>query len=57
MIADKRRTRRRGSKMIRIITDSTASIPAEMAKEHGIQVVTMRLTYKGVEYDDATMDL
>ena len=43
--------------MIRVITDSTASIPAEMAKEHGIQVVTMRLTYKGVEYDDATMDL
>ena len=43
--------------MIRIITDSTASIPKALADENGIEVVTMYLNYDGVEYEDATMDI
>ena len=43
--------------MIRIITDSTASIPRDLAEENGIEVATMFLHYNGVEYEDATMDV
>ena len=43
--------------MIRIITDSTASIPKGMAEENGIEVVTLYLNYNGVEYEDASMDV
>ena len=43
--------------MIRIVTDSTASIPAEVADENNIEVVTLYLNYNGVEYEDATMDV
>ena len=43
--------------MIRIITDSVASIPKEMADQLGIQVVTLFVNRDGVEYRDATMDL
>lgn len=43
--------------MIRIVTDSTASIPHELAKADGIEVVTMYVNRDGVEYEDATMDL
>ena len=43
--------------MIRIVTDSTASIPREMAEEDGIQVVSLYVHYKGREYEDATMDV
>ena len=43
--------------MIRIITDSTASIPREMAQENDIEVVSLYLNYKGVEHEDATMDV
>lgn len=43
--------------MIRIITDSTASIPRDVAKENGIEVASMYLHYKGREYEDATMDI
>ena len=43
--------------MIRIVTDSTASIPADLALEENIEVVTLYVNYKGVEYEDATMDI
>ena len=43
--------------MIRIVTDSTASIPRAMAQENDIEVVSLYLNYKGVEYEDATMDI
>ena len=43
--------------MIRIVTDSTASIPAEVARENDIEVVSMFLHYNGREYEDATMDV
>lgn len=42
--------------MIRIITDSLASIPAAEAKAAGIEVVTLFINHNGVEYADATMD-
>ncbi len=43
--------------MIRIITDSVASIPAEIAKDRNIEVVSLFVRHDGVEYEDATMDL
>ena len=43
--------------MIRIVTDSTASIPQEVAKLNDIEVVTLYLNRDGVEYEDATMDV
>jgi len=43
--------------VIRIVTDSTASIPREVAEENDIEVVTMFINYKGAEYEDATMDV
>ena len=43
--------------MIRIVTDSTASIPRDMAIENNIEVVSLYLNYNGVEYEDATMDV
>ena len=43
--------------MIRVVTDSTASIPNALAKENDIEVVTMFLNRDGVEYEDATMDI
>ncbi len=43
--------------MIRIVTDSVASIPADIAKERGIEVVTLFVNRDGVEYADAAMDL
>lgn len=43
--------------MIRIVTDSTASIPHEVARENDIEVASMYLNYNGVEYEDATMDV
>lgn len=43
--------------MIQIITDSVASIPAEVAQERGIEVVTLYVNRDGVEYPDATMDV
>lgn len=43
--------------MIRIITDSTASIPKELAAESDVEVVSLYLNYNGVEYEDATMDI
>lgn len=43
--------------MIRIITDSVASIPAEVAAAHDVRVVTLYVNREGTEYADATMDL
>lgn len=43
--------------MIQIITDSVASIPADMARDRNIEVVTMFVNRDGVEYADATMDV
>lgn len=43
--------------MIRIVTDSTASIPSDVACANGIEVVTLYVNYKGNEYEDATMDV
>ena len=43
--------------MIRIVTDSTASIPPAMASANDIEVITLYLNYNGVEYEDATMDI
>ena len=43
--------------MIRIVTDSTASIPNDVAQENNIEVVSLYLNYQGREYEDATMDI
>lgn len=43
--------------MIRIVTDSTASIPESVAKENDIDVVSLYINWRGVEYEDATMDI
>ncbi len=43
--------------MIRIVTDSTASIPHEVAQANGIEVMSMFVNRDGVEYEDATMDI
>ena len=43
--------------MIRIVTDSTASIPHDVAEANGIEVLSMYVHRDGVEYEDATMDL
>lgn len=43
--------------MIRIVTDSTASIPHDLARANNIEVVTLYLNRNGVEYEDATIDI
>ncbi len=43
--------------MVKIITDSVASIPAEAAREAGIDVVTLFVNRGGVELSDADMDI
>lgn len=43
--------------MIRIVTDSTASIPHDIAVSKGVDMVTLYLNRNGVEYEDATMDI
>lgn len=43
--------------MIRIVTDSVASIPADVAKQRGVEVITLYVNRDGAEYADATMDL
>ncbi|WP_080798478.1 DegV family protein [Arabiibacter massiliensis] len=43
--------------MVRIITDSVASIPADEAREAGIDIVTLFVNRDGVEHADAEMDL
>lgn len=43
--------------MIKIVTDSVASIPAEVARERDIEVVSLYVNHEGREYIDATMDV
>lgn len=43
--------------MIKIVTDSVASIPNDMLKGTGIEVVSLFVNRDGIEYEDATMDL
>lgn len=43
--------------MVRIITDSVASIPADVAREAGIDIVTLYVNRDDTEYADASMDL
>ena len=43
--------------MVRIITDSVASIPADEARKAGIEVVTLYVNRDGEELADAEMDL
>lgn len=43
--------------MIKIITDSVASIPADEARDAGIEIVTLFVNRDGVEHADADMDL
>ena len=43
--------------MIKIITDSVASIPAEIANSRDVEVVSLYVRHAGVEYNDAEMDL
>ena len=43
--------------MIRIITDSVASIPKEEAARIGVEIVTLYVHHNGVEYADADLDL
>jgi len=43
--------------MIRIITDSVASMPAEVARQLHIDVLSMHMYWKGADYVDAEMDV
>lgn len=43
--------------MIKIFTDSVASIPADSAREIDVGVITLYVNREGVEYADADMDL
>lgn len=43
--------------MLRIVTDSTASIPKDIIDNNDIEVVSMYLHYNGAEYEDSTMDV
>lgn len=43
--------------MIKILTDSVASIPADVARDAGIDIVTLFVNREGTEYADAEMDL
>lgn len=43
--------------MIRIVTDSVASIPTDLQKRYHIDVLTLHINYKNVEYKDAEMNL
>lgn len=43
--------------MIRVVTDSVASLPRDIVESEGIEVVSLFVNHKGVEHVDATMDL
>ncbi len=43
--------------MIKIVTDSVASIPASVARKAGIDIITLYVNRDGVEHADAEMDL
>ena len=46
-----------GVSVIRIVTDSTASIPEQLAGQYDIEVVSLHLHWKGADYEDSTMDV
>lgn len=46
-----------GVSVIRIVTDSTASIPEYVAGQHDIEVVSLNLRWKGLDYEDSSMDV
>ena len=46
-----------GVSVIRIVTDSTASIPEQLAGQYDIEVVSLHLHWKGTDYEDSTMDV
>lgn len=43
--------------MIRVVTDSVASLPRDIIDNEHIEVVSLFVNHKGVEHIDATMDL
>lgn len=43
--------------MIRIVTDSVASIPKDEAERLGLEVITLYVNHEGNEYADADLDL
>lgn len=43
--------------MVRIVTDSVASIPAEVARANDVEVVSLFVNHNGKEYVDAEMDV
>ena len=43
--------------MVRITRDLVSSIPADVAREAGIDIVTLYVNRDGTEYADASMDL
>ena len=43
--------------MIQIVTDSTASIPAEFARAHNIDVLSLSVSFNGKEYKDSELNL
>ena len=43
--------------MIKVVTDSVASLPKELIEEENIEVVSLFLNEDGHEHVDATMDL
>ena len=43
--------------MIRVVTDSVASLPQDLVEDLNIDVVSLFVHHEGKEYDDATMDL
>lgn len=49
--------KKEGGGMIRIVTDSVASLPAGMAAEHGITVVPLFLRFDGDDHVETEMDI
>lgn len=42
--------------MIRVVTDSVASLPREILEDDNIEVVSLFVNHNGTEFEDATMD-
>ena len=43
--------------MIKIVTDSVASLPADIAQQENVEVVSLYLNVDGKEYADLDMDV
>lgn len=43
--------------MIRVVTDSVASLPKDLVEDANIDVISLFVNHEGTEYVDATMDL